>query len=102
LVTAPTADALAQGAEGIIHTDQWNKVGGEMTMYDGTGDITTTRDVSTYTFRETQPFSLLNYRLIFANWLSGNVLSYAAGLFVMCLLLGVATAALLNNLGRRQ
>jgi hypothetical protein len=102
LVTAPTADALWQGAEGLVDTDQWNKVGGEMTLYDGTGDITTTREVSTYKFRETRPFSLANYRLIFANWLSGNVLSYAAGLFVMCVMLGIATAALLKNLGRRQ
>lgn len=100
LITAPTADALWQGAEGLVNTTQWNKVDGEMTLYNGTGDTTTSRDVSTYEFRETQPFSLANYRLIFANWLSGNVLSYAAGLFVMCMLLGIATATLLKNLGR--
>lgn len=102
LITAPTADALWQGAEGLVQTEQWNKVDGEMTLYNATGDTTATRDVSTYEFRETQPFSLANYRLIFANWLSGNVLSYAAGLFVMCMLLGIATATLLKNLGRRQ
>ncbi len=102
MVTAPTADALWQGADGLVHTDQWNKVGGEMTLYNATGDITSTRDVSTFEFRETQPFSVANYRLIIANWLSGNVLSYAAGLSVMCMLLGIATATLLKNLGRRQ
>ena len=102
MVTAPTADALWQGADGLAVTEQWNKVGGEMTLYNGTGDTTSTREVSTYEFRETQPFSIANYRLIIANWLSGNVLSYAAGLFVMCIFLGIATATLLKNLGRRQ
>ncbi|MBS9720393.1 cellulose biosynthesis cyclic di-GMP-binding regulatory protein BcsB [Tianweitania sp. BSSL-BM11] len=102
LATAPTAEALWQGADGLVHTEQWNKVGGEMTLYNRTGDITSTREVSTYEFRETQPFSLANYRLILANWLSGNVLSYAAGLFIMCIFLGIATATLLKNLGRRQ
>jgi len=102
LVTAPTAEALWAGAEGLARTVQWNKIGGEMTLYNGTLDDTTTRPVSTYTFRETQPFSIANYRLILANWLSGNVLSYAAALFVVCMLLGTATASLLQNLGRRR
>ena len=53
-------------------------------------------------FFETQPFSLANYRLIAANWLSANILSYSASLFALCTMLGVATSALLTTLGRRN
>ncbi len=51
---------------------------------------------------ETQPFSIANYRLIGANWLSTNILSYAVLFVGSSVVLGLATAALLSNLGRRR
>ena len=41
-------------------------------------------------------------RLIIANWLSANALSYAVILIVMSIMLGCATALLLGSLGRRR
>lgn len=101
MVTAPTADALWEGAEGLAQTPQWNKVGGEMALFNATEQSTTTRAVSTFKFRPTEPLTAGNLRLVAANWLSGNILSFAAALFVACMLLGVATLLLLQNLGRR-
>ena len=53
-------------------------------------------------FIHTQPASLSNYRLVAANWLSNNILSYALALVVACILLGIATSALLSRIGRRS
>ncbi|MFC5037387.1 cellulose biosynthesis cyclic di-GMP-binding regulatory protein BcsB [Tianweitania sediminis] len=101
MVTAPTADALWEGAEGLAQTPQWNRVGGEMVLFNATEQSTSTHAVSTFNFRPTGPLTFANVRLVVANWLSGNVLSFAAALFVACMLLGVATLLLLQNLGRR-
>jgi hypothetical protein len=49
----------------------------------------------------TQPPTFANYRLIAANWLSSNILSYALLLAGLAVILGLATATLLSNLGRR-
>jgi hypothetical protein len=43
-----------------------------------------------------------NYRLIAANWLSTNLLSYAAAIVILSCLLGLTTASLLRWLGRQQ
>jgi len=51
---------------------------------------------------QTKAPSLSNFRLIVANWLSSNILSYALLLVAACVALGVVTTALLSRLGRRQ
>ncbi|MET0168290.1 MAG: hypothetical protein ABW318_25280, partial [Vicinamibacterales bacterium] len=51
-------------------------------------------------FFRTQPASFENFRLIASNWLSANILSYSAFLFAFCMMLGIATAALLATFGR--
>jgi len=58
--------------------------------------------VGRFDFVASQPWSLSNYRLIAANWLSTNILSYAFLLVVLSLLIGVTTASMLSRLGRRE
>jgi cellulose synthase operon protein B len=101
VVTAPTDDALADGVRALTAAEDWSSVGGRVAaLDDGTGTISTV-PAESFSFVETQPFSIANYRLIVANWLSGNPLSYALILFVACSLLGLVTAQLLSKLGRR-
>jgi len=75
---------------------------GHITTYErGTKTIETV-PINDFDFVETQPASLSNYRLIAANWLSTNILTYAVLLAGLGVMLGLATAMLLNNLGRRE
>lgn len=57
---------------------------------------------TTQKFVETQPVSINNFRLIVANWLSSNILSYSLVLVATCFLVGIATSALLSRSGRRH
>lgn len=102
VVTAPNASALRRGVETLTRRETWRQLGGHITTIGLSADKVNVKPVSRFAFRETQPFSLANYRLILANWLSGNTLSYSLLLTVMSILLGLATAGLLSSLGRRS
>jgi len=75
---------------------------GRMVMFDKVKKSVLALPATRTELVETQPFSLSNYRLIAANWLSINILSYAALFGGSSLLLGLATSALLNTFGRRK
>jgi len=80
----------------------WPQISGRITVYSGkTGKIDTV-PVSRFDLVMSQPWSLTNYRLIAANWLSSNILSYAFLLVIGSLLLGVSTASILSKIGRRE
>ena len=81
---------------------EWAQVSGRLATYEKLNGNVVTLPVSRVTFFATQPFSLTNYRMIAANWLSANILSYSASLFAVCTLLGIATSALLGTIGRRH
>ncbi|WP_296744746.1 cellulose biosynthesis cyclic di-GMP-binding regulatory protein BcsB [Mesorhizobium sp.] len=102
LVTAPTASALREGVRTLTQQRTWRQIGGHLTTVDTGDDKVATQPVTHFDFVETQPFSLANYRLIAANWLSANALSYAVVLTVLSILLGLATAGLLGSLGRHK
>lgn len=102
LVTAPSAAALREGVRTLTQQQAWRQMGGHLTTVDSGDDKVVSLPVTRFDFVETQPFSIANYRLIAANWLSANALSYAAVLTVLSILLGLATAGLLGALGRRR
>ncbi|TPN81821.1 cellulose biosynthesis cyclic di-GMP-binding regulatory protein BcsB [Mesorhizobium sp. CU2] len=102
LITAPSAAALREGVRTLTQQRTWRQLGGHLTTVDSADDKVVTLPVTHFSFIETQPFSLANYRLIVANWLSANALSYAVVLTVLSILLGFATAGLLRSLGRRR
>lgn len=102
VVTAPSTGDLLTGVEAMTSQNNWPQISGRITVYSGkTGKIDTV-PVSRSDFVMTQPWSLTNYRLIAANWLSSNILSYAFLLVIGSLLLGVSTASILSKIGRRE
>ena len=102
LVTAPSADLLQESVAAVVSQTNWQRLSGHLTTFDiRTGELSS-RPVKAFEFVETQPRSFTNLRLVVANWLSANILSYALLLVLVCLGLGAATSVMLDRLGRRQ
>ena len=102
LVTAPTVGALQEGIRELTGYASWRQLNGHISTLNPVSGGLSSIPAAGHAFIETQPFSFRNYRLIAANWLSSNALSYAMVLSALSILLGLATAALLATLGRKQ
>jgi hypothetical protein len=99
---APDETSLRSGMSGFVEQRNWSRLSGRLTTFTpGTGEVTAL-PVGRFGFVETVPGSVWNYRLVAANWLSANILSYSLILIVACGLLGAATTLLLSHLGRRR
>jgi hypothetical protein len=102
IVAAPSARDLREGANAITTQLNWPEIAGHVTTYSAaTGKIDTV-PVTRFSFVRTETWTFANYRLIAANWLSTNILSYAVLLVGLSLLVGVATSGMLKRLGRRE
>ncbi|MBX5133185.1 cellulose biosynthesis cyclic di-GMP-binding regulatory protein BcsB [Rhizobium lentis] len=102
VVAAPSAKDLREGLEVLTGQLNWPQISGHITTYSSkTGKIDTV-PVTRFDFVPSTPWSIANYRLIAANWLSTNILSYASLLVVFVLLIGVATSRMLKTLGRSK
>jgi hypothetical protein len=99
LFTAPTPALLQDATRVLTQEANWSRLAGQIATLDVKGNVRIAR-AGNPKFVPTQEFSITNYRLVAANWLSGNPLSYASGLFVVCVVLGFATSRLLSGLGR--
>lgn len=99
-VLAPNTDLLAEGMQNFSSRTEWDKLKGRITVYEGADKEPSEVPVSQFRFSPTQPFSFENARLIAANWLSDNIMSYALLLGAGSVLLGLATGGLLTLLGR--
>lgn len=102
VVTAPDAQVLRRATGQLTTPRNWSRIDGAITTLGGDGLTVETVPVSTLSFVQSQPASFTNYRLIAANFLSSNILSYSLFLVLACLLLGVTTSGLLSRLGRRR
>lgn len=102
VLAAPTGAALLTGMDYFSDEQNWRELSGRMVMFDSAKKSIATLPATRTTLIETQPFSVANYRLIAANWLSTNILSYAALFAGFSGLLGLATSVLLNSFGRRK
>jgi hypothetical protein len=102
IVAAPTATDLRQSMAAMSTEDQWPQIAGHITTFSMDTKKIETVPVTRFEFVPTQAASFQNYRLILANWLSTNILSYAVLISIFAVLLGLATAAMLGNLGRRE
>lgn len=102
LITAPSGLQLELGMQAMGKVENWNKIGGHISTLDSQSDSVSVLPVVSFDFVATQPLSIANYRLIAANWLSGNILAFAGWLVALCSLLGLATAGLLAVFGRRS
>ncbi|AUW41795.1 cellulose biosynthesis cyclic di-GMP-binding regulatory protein BcsB [Rhizobium leguminosarum] len=102
VVTAPSAKDLREGLEALTEQLNWPQISGHITTYSSkTGKIDTV-PVTRFDFVPSTPWSIANYRLIAANWLSTNILSYAFLLVVFLLLIGITTSSMLKRLGRSK
>lgn len=102
MVSAPNPSLLGDGMRILGTQEGWNRIGGQITTVDVADRSVERIPVATFDFFATQPPSFTNYRLIAANWLSANTLSFAAALFALCVLLGLATSILLSVFGRQK
>lgn len=102
VVTAPSASDLAEGARVMSSQDFWPQVTGRVTTYSSRTGRVDNVAVEGFSFVPPTDNSIWNYRLIAANWLSTNVLYFAAVFAAITFMVGIATAALLSNLGRRK
>ncbi len=101
VIAAPTSTDLRDGATAIAREVNWSRIAGRLTLLDRTGAVSSL-PANRFGFVKTVPPSLGNYRLIAANWLSTNILSYAVAFIALSLLLGIVTASLLSSTGRRR
>ena len=102
VLAAPNDGDLRGGMDFMSDAQNWSALDGRVVMVDKVRKSTLSLPATRTQLLETQPFSLWNYRLIAANWLSTNILSYAALFGGSSLLLGLATSAVLNTFGRKK
>ncbi len=100
-VLAPDSTQLDEGMRNISSREEWEKMSGRIAIYSGADEEMGSVPVSWFRFMPTQELSFSNARLITANWLSDNIMSYALLLAAGSVLLGLATGGLLSLLGRR-
>lgn len=102
LVTARTEEALAEEMAQMADPRLWSQVAGRAIALDPRDTRLQIEPIGDYSFVQTQAFSLLNLRLVAANWMSANILQYAVLMLVFCAFLGAATYLLLKRLGRQS
>lgn len=102
LVSAPDTQMLQEGVSAISRLPNWTRLSGRLANLDNDEETISALPATTQKFVETQPVSINNFRLIVANWLSSNILSYSLVLVATCFLVGIATSALLSRSGRRH
>jgi len=100
VLTAPTPEKLQSGAATLARNANWELLSGSLTLFGIGENPMESRPVTRVTFLPTQPFSFWNFRLIAANWLSTNILSYALLLASLSVLLGLVTFSLLGRFGK--
>lgn len=102
VLVAPTAQELRLASAELARQEIWQQVRGRVSTYTRSTQEVAVAEALRQSFRETIEPSLDNYRLVAANWLSSNLISYALVLIVVSCLLGLTTAAILPWMGRRR
>lgn len=100
LVTAPSSDRLRDGTDALSVGANWDQLDGRIVTYEGSTGKLRTEPVNAFHFQAMAPATFANARLIIANWLSENTMSYALLLAAIGTLLGFATVVLLSKVGR--
>jgi hypothetical protein len=100
-IISPNGDALAEGMNQFAMREEWDDLKGRIAIYSGPQAQVDTVPVSWFRFVPTQGISFTNGRLIAANWLSDNIMSYGLLLGACAVLVGLATTGLLARLGRK-
>ena len=102
VLTGTDDDALLTGMERLAVTTQWRQVAGRVSALRPIDrDVTSIASVAPVLI-QTQPFSIWNFRLIAANWFSGNILVFALIIGFAAVVLMLATTLVLRAVGRRK
>jgi hypothetical protein len=102
IATAPTSADMRSGMAAIAEQKRWNALSGRVAAYDAKEDKVETVIAEQPRFVSTRPFSFWNARLIAANWLSTNILSYSLVFVGFLSLLGGVTFLMLRSMGRHK
>ena len=102
VLAAPNSQELKLASMELARQSVWQQVEGRVFSYSRTTNSVAVSEARKLSFLAPVDTSLWNYRLIAANWLSSNLLSYALAIVLASCLLGVTTATLLRWVGRRE
>ncbi|GLK74119.1 cellulose synthase BcsB subunit [Ancylobacter dichloromethanicus] len=97
LVTGHTAESLLAGFQDFTVGEYWLKPFGRAVAFDAATGQMEIRTPSSRRFVVTQPLGPSNLRLIAANWLSLNIVTYALVLVLCCIAFAVITSLLLRR-----
>lgn len=101
-LTIPEAQGFTAAVQNLTRTGNWRAIDGRVSAINATDTNVLAIAPNDVILEPTQPLSFWNLRLVAANWLSTNVLNFAALLGAMALVLTLATAALLRIVGRKE
>ncbi|NMA98623.1 MAG: cellulose biosynthesis cyclic di-GMP-binding regulatory protein BcsB, partial [Phyllobacteriaceae bacterium] len=99
-VASPDANSLISGTPRMIQLDTWRKVAGWVSSLNG--DQLVVQQPFAVHVATSDPFNLVNLRLVAANWFSGHILSFTGLLTLAAVLLMFATSPVLTQIGRRK
>ncbi|WP_075216499.1 cellulose biosynthesis cyclic di-GMP-binding regulatory protein BcsB [Mongoliimonas terrestris] len=100
MLTGPSPASLLAGAEALAGSSLWTGIDGRIVVWRIGADRVVTVPATDARLVPTAPLSLANLRLILANWVSENLLVFAAGLIAASLLCGLAASVVLDRSGR--
>lgn len=102
LVTAPNPSMLKASVSCLVDPVVWTRLVGRAAFLDASDGTLTTVQPDRVALIETRAWSLANFRLVSAAWLSLNPSYYVGMTLFMALCLGLATTGLVRQLGRRN
>ncbi|MCO5734159.1 cellulose biosynthesis cyclic di-GMP-binding regulatory protein BcsB [Rhizobium sp. SSA_523] len=102
VLTAPNSQELRLSTSKLVQDSIWQQIEGRVFSYARATNEVSVQEARMLSFLPPINRTLQNYRLIAANWLSSNLLSYALAIVLASCLLGATTATLLRWLGRRR
>ncbi|MBK3402272.1 cellulose synthase, partial [Methylorubrum populi] len=102
LVTAPNPSMLKASVSCLVDPVVWTRLVGRAAFLDASDGTLTTVQPDRVALIETRTWSLANFRLVSAAWLSLNPGYYVGMTLFMALCLGLATTGLVRQLGRRN
>jgi len=100
--TSPSATILALSMQDIVSPHRWRHLRGKEARYDMVADTIEVTSVPPSRYVVTQPYSVTNWRLVIAGWLSRNPLVYAGALLIAAGFVAFSTRSVLslNERGR--
>ncbi len=102
VVTAPNPSMLKASVSCLVDPVVWTRLHGRAAFLDASNGTLSVVQPEHVALIGTRPWTLANFRLVSAAWLSLNPLSYVGMTLVMALCLGLATTSLVRQLGRRN